>query len=447
MLLALSLLAATSGGAKCRADEVASAGTTTLAPSSATADPDREAIPSPASVPAPASSAAPVPVPEPSALASSHHRSGVWLWVAWSAWAVALPALIFFSGFSARLRTLALRVGRRWYGALVVYVALLACVWFAADLPLDFYADYIRPHQYGLSSQTFGKWLKDDVLSLILLIVAASLVVWIPLLLLKRSAQRWWWYAWLAGLPILVLVALIEPIWLEPLFNHFGPMQDKALEERILKLAARAGVDAADVYEVNKSVDTNELNAYVTGIGATKRIVLWDTTLKALSPAQVEQIMAHEMGHYVLRHVWKGLALGSLMLLAALWAVQVSAAWLLPRFSGSSQVRELDDIAALPLLALLLSVVAFLLTPAALAVSRHFEHEADRFGLELTHDNHTCATVFVAFVRHDLSYPRPAALLQFFRASHPSIAQRIEFCNTYHPWAQGEEERYSRYFH
>jgi STE24 endopeptidase len=390
--------------------------------------------------------AAPVPIPQPSAQAVRLYRSGNVLWMVSTLWAFALPAVIFFSGFSARLRNLALRVNRRWPVALLVYLVLAAGVWFLANLPLDFYSDYIRPHDYGLSSQTFGRWLRDDFLSLVLGIVGTALIAWIPLLLLRRSPKRWWLYAWFAAIPIMLFVSLIEPIWVEPLFNQFGPMQDKALEARILKLAARAGVDTNDVYEVNKSVDTNELNAYVTGIGGTKRIVLWDTTLKELSPAQVEQVMSHEMGHYALRHVWKGLAAGSLALLAGLWFAHVSVKWILPRSARRSDVRELGDIASLPLLALVLSVFSFLLMPAMLAVSRHFEHEADRFGLELTHDNHTCATVFVKFVQHDLAYPRPSAVVDFFRASHPSIAERIDFCNSYHPWREGGEQRYSRYF-
>ncbi len=393
-----------------------------------------------------AGSIVPVQVPEPSALAVSHYRSGIVLWVVSTVWAFAVPAAIFFSGLSARLRNLALRVSRRWYVTLLVYLALAACLWFLIDLPLDFYSGYGRPHDYGLSSQSLGKWFDDEVLSLALGFLAAALVVWIPLLLMQRSAQRWWLYAWFAALPIVVFIALIEPIWVEPLFNRFGPMKDKALEARILRLAARAGVDATDVYEVNKSIDTNELNAYVTGIGASKRIVLWDTTLKEMSASQVEQIMAHEMGHYVLRHVWKGLVSGSLLLLLALWVVHVSSGWILSKTKGSSGVHEIGDMASLPLLVLVLSAVAFLLMPPMLAVSRHFEHEADRFGLELTHDNHTCATLFVEFVQHDLSYPRPAALVQWLRASHPSIAERIEFCNEYHPWLEGQAGRYDGYF-
>ncbi len=407
---------------------------------------DASAAPSLQTAVASLQSDAPVAIPQPSAEAVRHYRSGNWLWVVSSLWALAVPAVIFFSGFSARLRDLALPVNRRWYFSLVVYLGLLACVWFLADLPLDFYSDYIRPHAYGLSSQSFDKWLKDSSLSLVLVIAGAALIAWIPLLLVRRSPGRWWLFAWFAALPIMVFIAFVEPIWVEPLFNHFGPMHDKALESRILQLAARAGVDATDVYEVDKSVDTNELNAYVTGIGGTKRIVLWDTTLEEMSPAQVEQIMAHEIGHYALRHVWMGLGAGSLLLFAALWLVHVSAAWLVPRFSGSSGVHALGDIAAVPLLALLLSAAAFLLTPPMLAVSRHLEHEADRFGLELTHDNHTCATVFVKFVQHDLGYPTPSTLVQFFRASHPSLADRIGFCNSYHPWLQGLDGRYAGYF-
>jgi Zn-dependent protease with chaperone function len=435
-LTALSLCVAAGGAAQSPAG--ASAMPVTDATTAA------HAVPADAA-PTDAGNMVPVPVPDPSALASRHYRSGIWLWIVSTLWAFALPALIFFSGFSAQLRNLALRVNRRWYFALVMYLGLLAGVWFLADLPLDFYSEYLRPHAYGLSSQTFGKWLKDACLGLALGILGAALIAWIPLLLVRRFPRRWWLYAWLAAIPIMVFISFIEPIWVEPLFNQFGPMQDKALEARILQLAARAGIDGTDVYEVNKSVDTNELNAYVTGIGRTKRIVLWDTALKQLSPEQIEVVMAHEMGHYVLLHVWKGLAAGSVSLLVALWIAHLSIEWLLPRFSRASGVRELSDIAALPLLVLVLSTVAWLLSPPLLAVSRHFEHEADRFALELTHDSHACAMLFVTYVQHDLSYPNPAPLVQFLRASHPSIAERIEFCNSYHPWLQGDAGRYSSY--
>ncbi len=388
----------------------------------------------------------PVPVPQPSPQAIRRYQSGNLLWVVATLWGFAVPALIFFTGGSARLRDAARRLRPRWYLSLVIYFILFALVLFLADLPLDYYSDFLRPHDYGLSSQTLGKWLKDEFLNLALEIVGGALFLWIPFLLLKRAPRRWWLYSWFAGIPILVFVSFIEPIWVEPLFNHFGPMHDKALESRILKLAGRAGIDGADVFEVDKSVDTNELNAYVTGIGSTKRIVLWDTTIKELTPDEVTLVMGHEMGHYALGHVWKGLIVESLVLLLGLWCVHVTVGWIVRRFGARTKVHEPDDIAALPLYVLIFGAVVFVLMPPLLAISRHFEHEADRFALEMTHQNHTCAMVFVTFIRHDLAYPRPSPLVQFFRASHPSIGDRIDFCNTYHPWLEGRDGRYSGYF-
>jgi Zn-dependent protease with chaperone function len=244
----------------------------------------------------------------------------------------------------------------------------------------------------------------------------------------------------------MILIMFVRPIWIDPLFNQFGPMQDKAVEARIEKLASRAGIEGATIYEVNKSVDTNQLNAYVTGVGGTKRIVLWDTTLKALTPDEIGLIMSHEMGHYSLSHAWKELVVESLALLVGLGFVHISSGWVLRRSGAHTGVSERDDVAALPLFMLVFNVALFVLMPPLLAVSRHFEREADRFALEMTHDNRTCGTLAVKYMKHDLAYPTPAPVVVFFRASHPPLSERLEFCNTYHPWLEGREELYSGYF-
>jgi STE24 endopeptidase len=391
---------------------------------------------------APAAAVVPVPVPIPSPEATRYYRSGNVLWIVASTWGLLLPALLLFSGFSARLRDIARRLGKYWYFMLVIYFALLALTLFVLDLPLDYYSDYLRPHAYGLSSQALGKWVHDELLSLGIGLLVGALLIWIPYLLFKRSRKRWWFYTWLASIPVMLCLAFVEPIWLEPLFNDFGPMQDKVLEGQILELAHRAGIDGANVYEVNKSVDTNELNAYVTGIGATKRIVLWDTIIRQFTADELLLVMGHEMGHYVLGHVWKELIFVSLVLLAALWFIHLTAAWTLRRFGQRTGVTELADVASLPLLMLLFGVFSLIFQPAPLAFSRHFEHEADRFGLEITHDNHACAMAFVKFVQHDLSYPTPGLLFKIWRSSHPPLDERIGFCNRYHPWLDGQPGRY-----
>jgi Zn-dependent protease with chaperone function len=386
-----------------------------------------------------------VSVPPPSPESTRHYHSGNVLWVAATLWGFALPAVIFFSGFSGLLRDAAKRLQKRWYFTLIIYFVFFAIICFLANLPLDYYSDFVRPHDYGLSEQTFGKWASDALMGLGVGLIGGALFLWIPFLLLKRATKRWWLYTWFASIPIMVFIAFVQPIWIDPLFNRFGPMHDKVLETRILGLAHRAGISGANVYEVNKSVDTKTLNAYVTGIGETTRIVLWDTILKELTPDEVAVTMGHEMGHYTLGHRWKFLVFESLTLFVGLWFIHFSAGWVLRRFGTRARVTELGDFASLPLLILIFSLVLFVLWPPLLAVSRHFEHEADRFALEITHDNHACATTFIKFMRHDLAYPTPSPFFEFLRASHPSVSERIGFCNTYHPWLDGGVGRYSHY--
>jgi len=190
------------------------------------------------------------------------------------------------------------------------------------------------------------------------------------------------------------------------------------------------------VFEVEKSVDTTKVNAYVTGIGSTKRIVLWDTLLGKLSPAQTRFVVGHELGHYVLGHVWTSMLLSSVLTVLGLLGAHVLSSFLLLRFGTRLGFERLSDVASLPMLMLLLSLFSVAIGPAALAFSRYHEHEADRFGLELTHDNQAAATAFVALQQQNLANPRPGPLFKFFRASHPPIGERVDFINRYKPWVK-----------
>ncbi len=389
----------------------------------------------------------PVAVPQPSAKAVRYYRSGNWFWAVSVLWGLLVPAVILFTGFSARMRTWATRISRdKWFFTIAVYLVIFTLVTTLIDLPLSYYLDFVREHAYGLSSQTLGKWAEDSIKGTLIGMVIGALFLWVPYLFLKKARQRWWLYTALIALPFMVFMMVIQPIWIAPLFNKFGPMQDKTLEAKILHQADRAGIEGARVFEVNKSVDTNTVNAYVTGIGSSKRIVLWDTTLKKLDPREVLFVLGHEMGHYVLDHIWKSLAIGFFVLLFGLYMVHRSADWALRRFGARFGFTELHDVASLPLILLLFSLFTFVLSPVTLAVSRHFEHEADRFGLEITHDNHSCATAFVKLTNDNLGYPRPGLLYKLWRSSHPPLGERIDFCNSYHPWSDGGQQEYAHLF-
>jgi Zn-dependent protease with chaperone function len=401
----------------------------------------------PPGAPAGSDGEGPVSVPEPSEKALRYYRSGNAIWALEQLIGLALPALILFSGLSARMRDAAAAVGRHhFYPTLVVYLALLSLLLFVVQLPLSYYVGFAREHAYGLSAQRLGKWAGDELKGLGIGLFVGALVIWIPYLLLRASPTRWWLWTGVLTLPFYTLVLLVTPVFIAPLFNKFGPMKDRTLEGEVLATAARAGVDGARVFEVEKSVDTEKVNAYVTGVGRTKRIVLWDTLLARLGPRQTRFVVGHELGHYVLGHVWINILVSSALTLLGLYSAHRTADLFLRAFGARFGFTALADPASMPLLMLLLSLFSFLIAPASLALSRYHEHEADRFGLELTHDNHAAATGFVALQQQNLAVPRPGWLYKVLRASHPPIGERVDFINSYRPWTTGQLERYTDRF-
>jgi len=399
----------------------------------------------PAATPAP-EPIGPVPVPAPTEQALRYYDSGNRVWLVDSALSLLVPALFLFTGWSARIRDLARRVGRKWFFTVALYVVLFSLASFVLELPWGYYTDFVREHAYGQSNQTFDKWLSDTVKGLLVGLLLGALFAWVPFLLLKKSPQRWWLYTAALSIPFIVLMLLVTPVWIEPLFNKFGPMKDKSLENAILSLAGRAGIEGGRVFEVDKSVDTKAVNAYVTGFGQTKRIVLWDTTIAKLERRQLLFVMGHEMGHYVLGHVWKMIALASLLVLVTLWVAHRTAGWFIARWRGRFGFDSLGDVAALPLLLLLANGCSLVVSPALLAYTRHQEHESDRFGLEITRDNRAAATAFVTLQAENLGNPRPGLLYKLWRSSHPPLGERIDFCNAYRPWQSGRPGRYEGLF-
>ena len=389
---------------------------------------------------------APVAVPKPSEKAMQYYRSGNVLWIVSQLVELAIPALILFTGFSARMRNVARSIGRKWFFIVAVYFILYSLLAYLLALPLAYYAGYVRQHAYGLSNQDFQKWLTDSLKELAIGTAFGCLLLWLPYLLVRRSPRRWWFYTSLLSLPVMFFVMLVEPIWIAPLFNRFGPLKDKQLEAQILALAERSGIEGGHVFEVDKSVDTKTVNAYVTGLMDTKRIVLWDTLLAKLDTDQVLFVMAHEMGHYVLHHVLLGILVGFVGILIGLYLVYRVAGLLLTRFDRRFGFDRLSDVASLPLILLLVQLISLTFMPIGMAFSRYLEHEADRFSLELTRNNHAAATAFVRLQDQNLGNPRPGPFYMLWRASHPSIGDRIDFANSYRPWSEGKPLVYEHLF-
>ena len=387
-----------------------------------------------------------VVVPEATEQAMSYYRGGNLLWLIAQAWTFLVPLLFLFTGFSGRLGKFATRKNRSWFLGVAIYLAVYVSLNTILDLPLDYYSGFMREHSYGLSTQELAGWVKNWGIGLILSLIFALSFVWIFYLLLKRSPRRWWIYSSITAIAITFFLSFIQPIWIDPLFNDFGPMKNKQLEEQILNLAARAGIQNGRVFEVNKSQETKTLNAYVVGFGQTNRIVLWDTTIERMTPDQILFVMGHEMGHYVLHHMWWGFAFFSAIITLVFYLTYKSVYYILKRYKSRFGFHDMANIASFPLLVLCLSFFLFLTGPLQNYFSRTIEHHADQFGLEITQNNQAAGEAFVVLQEDNLANPRPGLLYKTFRCSHPPLAERVAFCNTYCPWVDGQPLKYGRFF-
>ncbi|HSX04361.1 MAG TPA: M48 family metallopeptidase [Rhabdochlamydiaceae bacterium] len=387
-----------------------------------------------------------VVVPEATDQAMRYYQSGNLIWILEQLLQLGIPLLFLFTGFSGKLGAFAKKWGENWYFSIVLYLALFISLYQLLSFPLDFYSGYIREHDYYLSMQPLGRWFGNYGKGLAIAIVAAAAFLWIFYLLLKKSPRRWWFYSSLVTVALLFISMLIQPIWIDPLFNQFGRMKNKELEEKILALASRAEIENGRVFEVDKSKDTQKLNAYVVGLGPVTRIVLWDTTIKELDSDQILFVMGHEMGHYVLNHIWWSLIYLSALSFLMFYLVYRSANFLLRRYHKQFGFKHLYDIASLPLLLFLMAFFMLFATPLINCISRTMEHEADRFGLEITQNNQIAGETFVILQRENLANPRPGIIYKIWRCSHPPIAERVDFCNSYCPWKEGKPLKYEKYF-
>jgi len=259
---------------------------------------------------------------------------------------------------------------------------------------------------------------------------------------IRRWPRRWWLALAVGALPLLLAGTLLQPLVVDPLFNHFTPLRDRRLAGEILALAERAGIPARNVYEVDKSAQTRKINAYVSGFGASQRIVLWDTTLEAMKDDEILFVTGHEIGHYKLGHIWKGILFTAAFGVILLFAAQRVCDAAVRRFGGRWGVRGMDDVASLPLLVGAVSLLAFLAQPVVNAYSREVESQSDVYGLEITHDNDSAARAFLTLARQNRSDPDPPALVKWVLYSHPPAVDRVRLALHYRPWATGGRTRF-----
>jgi len=365
-------------------------------------------------------------------------------------WSVLVLVVIIALRLGPRFRDRAEAASKRRFWQAAIFVPLLFVTQTIFELPTAIWGQKLAL-AYDQSVQSWGSWIWDGVKGLLIGLAVGIPLVWLLYAILRRSPRRWWFWFWLAMLPVLVILIFVAPLLFDPLFFKFTPLAPghPELASKIEQVTVRAGqpIPQQKMFEMNASSKLKSINAYVSGLGASKRVVVWDTTLSKANIPQTLFVFGHEMGHYVLKHIPRTIA----FLWAMLFVFLAVSAWVLNRTIGGSGgrwgIRGVSDWASLPVLLLVVAVTSEVAQPLVNGFIRGQEHDADIFGLEAIHgivpdSSQAAAQAFQILGETNLSDPEPSAFIRFWLYNHPPLAERLRFAAEYDPWSKGESPRF-----
>jgi STE24 endopeptidase len=367
----------------------------------------------------------------------------------WPVWSILALLAILTLGWVARLRDWAVaRTSRKWLQGLW-FAPLLLLLIALLNLPPALLAHHISL-SYGQSVERWPSWFADWGKGCMIDLLSGTVVFAILFAIIRRS-RRWWLWFWILSLPTQVFVIFVLPVVIDPMFNHFQPLEqtDPALVIQLERVVAKTGVSIppSRMFLMKASEKFTGSNAYVTGFGPSKRVVVWDTAIKNSPTAEILFIFGHELGHYVLNHIQRGLVIGSAVSFFFLWVGFHWAKFLVRRMGPRWGIASLEDWGAAALLLLVLAILSFLADPVANIISREQEHEADIFGQEVIHGlvadpQLAAAQSFQRMGEESLDYPDPNPFVVFWTYDHPPTAARKAFARDYDPWQPGKHPRY-----
>lgn len=357
------------------------------------------------------------------ARSDAYFEGGYWFML-WDFLSSAAAFLIVLGlGWSARMRDFAERISRFKPVQTFLYWAQFFIVVSVITFPLTYYEGYVREHAYGLATQTFGPWLGDQAKGLVLGIILGGILVIFLYGVLRRAPRTWWLWGAVTFILFMIFVVLISPVYIAPIFNKYTKLTDPTIREPILSMARANGIPATDVYVVDASRQSTRISANVSGFLGTERITLNDNLLKRCSLEEIESVMGHEMGHYVMHHVYKDMLFFAVLIVIGFVLIKKSSDAAIARWGAAWRVRGVEDLAALPLLAFLLMTYFFVLTPITNNYSRAEEYEADIFGLNAARQPDGEATVDLKLADYRKLDPGPIEEWLFY--DHPSGRDRI----------------------
>jgi len=353
----------------------------------------------------------------------AYFEGGYWL-ILWDfLYGVAVYLVLLNLRWSAAMRNWAERVTRFKPVHTLVYWAEFLVLTTVMTFPLTVYEAYFREHKYGLATQTFGPWLNDQFKDMLVALVLGGIVAIVLFGVVRRLQRTWWIWGAMVTILFTIFVALIAPIYIFPIFNKITRLDDPKITQPILSLARANGIPVHEVYEIDASRQTTRMSANVSGLGSTMRVTLNDNLLRRGSPEEILSVMGHEMGHYVLNHVYIGILFFSVVYVIGFAFLRWSLDWTLARWGEKWQIRGIGDTAVLPLVALLASLFFFVLTPIQNTFTRTQEYEADMYGLNASRQPDGFAQAAIHLGEYRKMSPGPVEEWIFF--DHPSGRNRI----------------------
>jgi STE24 endopeptidase len=382
--------------------------------------------------------------------AEALNRDENWLWAIGTLWSLVYPLLFLRLHWAAGLSRFAASIAPRAWVQGLIFLPLLIIAIHVLSLPLSLAGHHLGL-QYGLSIERWPAWFWDWTKGLLVSVAISTLVGSLLFAIVRHSQRRWWLWFWLLSLPLMLAGVFAEPLIIDPLFNHFEPLSRShpELVAQLERVVERSGekIPPDHMFLMKASEKTTEMNAYVTGFGSSKRVVVWDTSLKKSSPDEVLFIFGHELGHYVLGDVVHGLMLAAVGVLVALWLAFHVVRKLICLYWKRWDVPAMENWSAVVVLLLVFHIFSILSEPIGSGISRYIEHRADVYGQEVVHGivadpQATAVHSFQTMGEESLDIPDPNPWMVFWTYSHPPTAKRAEFARHYDPWKTGGRPRF-----
>jgi len=357
---------------------------------------------------------------------------------------------ILRSKLAVRFRDWAEKTSRFRIAQAFIFTTLLALTIAVLQLPIDIFGECILK-LYTISVQSWPSWTGDFLKTQLITVIIGGSLAWLLFAVIRKSPRRWWFYFWLISLPLILFVVFISPYVIDPLFNKYEPLASKApqLVPELQRITRRAGMEVPPerMFWMKASDKTVATNASVNGFGASKRIIIWDTTIAQETTGELLMDFGHEMGHYALGHIWKGFLFFAAVLFILLYLGYRTLGSFLARYGAGWNLRGLDDWAALPAILLLFSVFNFAAEAAGNTFSRYLEAQADLYSMEVAHgivpdSGQAAAHSFQKYGELVLDDPTPNPIRVFLFYDHPTTTDRVHFFVTYDPWSHNQPTKF-----